>query len=126
MHRLAYGAGRGYSIPREALDELSKSSDPMMAVWADYSLAALPRGEPDPEATAALERAAGSPGPTGELAGRLLGALRLSRDEAAREGRLDEATEWLRHHHPQAAELWRGRAIRDGRVVTEDRGIGET
>lgn len=116
--RLAYGAGRGYDIPREALDELRCHPDPMIGLWASYAQAVQPRGEPGREAIAALERAAGSPGPNGNLAGQLLEALR-SRDEADRERRLDGITEWLRRHHPQAAELWRGRTIRDGRVVAD-------
>ncbi len=112
--RLAYGAGRGYDIPREALDELRRHPDPMIGLWATYALALQPSGE----ASAALERSAASPGANGELAGQLLEALR-SRDEADRERRLDGVTEWLRRHHPQAAELWRGRTIRAGRVVTD-------
>ncbi len=117
--RLAYGAGRGYDIPREALDELGRHSDPMIGLWATYALALRPQGEADREAAAALERsAAASPGANGELAGQLLEALRSS-DEADRERRLDGISEWLRRHHPQAAELWRGRTIRDGRVVSD-------
>jgi hypothetical protein len=115
--RLAYGAGRGYDIPREALDELKGHSDPMIGVWATYSLAVLPHGDPDPGPTADLEQAAGRRGPPAELAARLLGALRVSGDQ--REHRLDETTEWLRHHHPQAAEIWRGWDIRDQRAVRQ-------
>jgi hypothetical protein len=113
--RLAYGAGRGYDIPREALDELKGHTDPMIGLWATYSLAVLPHGDPDPRPTAELENAAQGQGPTAELAARLLGALRAAGDE--RELRLDEATEWLRRHHPEAAEIWRGRGILDQRVV---------
>jgi hypothetical protein len=106
--RLAYGAGRGYTIPREALDELRQQSDPMIGLWATYSLAVLPRSGPDPTITAELEKSAQVANPTGELARRLLGALRATGEE--RERRLDEATGWLRRHHPQASEIWRGRS----------------
>jgi hypothetical protein len=115
--RLAYGAGRGYAIPREALDELRRHSDPMIGLWATYSLAVLPRSGPDPAMTAELERSARVPGATGELAARLLDALRATGEE--RERRLDEATDWLRRHHPQADEIWRGREVRDQRAVQE-------
>ena len=114
--RLAYGAGRGYAIPREALDELKRHSDPMIGLWATYSLAVLPRTGPDPALTAELEQTARAEGPTGELAGRLLDALRTG-EEREREHRLDEATEWLRRHHHEAAEIWRGREVRDRSVV---------
>ena len=82
--RLAYGAGRGYAIPREALDELKRHSDPMIGLWATYSLAVLPRTGPDPALTAELEQAARAQGPTGELAGRLLDAPADRRGAGAR------------------------------------------
>ncbi len=113
--RLAYGAGRGYDVSREALGELRGHSDPMIGLWATYSSAVLPRSGPDPALTADLEKAARAQGPTGELARRLLEALRATGEE--RERRLDEATEWLRRHHPEAAEIWRGREVRDQNVV---------
>jgi hypothetical protein len=112
---LAFGAGRGYDIPREALDELKRHSDPMIGLWATYSLAVLPRGVPDAALAAELDRSAQAPDPTGELAARLLGALRATGGE--RERRLDQATLWLRRHHPQAAEIWRGWDVRDQHLV---------
>ena len=115
--RLAYGAGRGYAIPREALEELKRHPDPMIDLWATYSLAVLPRTGPDPALTAELEQAARAQGPAAELAGRLLDALRITDDEPQREHRLDEATGWLRRHHPQAAEIWRGWEVRDRSVA---------
>jgi hypothetical protein len=117
--RLAYGAGRGYAIPREALDELKGHADPMIGLWATYALAALPRGAPDPAATESLERAARGQGPAAELAGRLLEALRSPGGEPGREGRLDEATLWLRRHHPQAAAIWSGWEVRGQAVMRE-------
>jgi hypothetical protein len=115
--RLAYGAGLGYAIPREALDELRRHSDPMIGLWATYSLAVLPRSGADPAMTAELERSARVTGPTGEMAARLLEALRAT--GADRERHLDEASAWLRRHHPQAAEIWRGRDVRDQHAVQE-------
>lgn len=113
--RLAYGAGRGYAIPREALDELRRQSDPMIRLWATYALAVPPRPDPDPAMAAELEESAKVPGPTGELAARLLDAMRAAGEE--RERLLDETTEWLRHHHPQSADIWRGWEVRDYGVV---------
>ena len=114
---LAFGAGRGYAIPRQALDELRRHPDPMIAEWATYSLAVLSRGGPDSALAAELETSAHAPGPSGELATRLLAALRAT--GADRERQLDEATFWLRRHHPQAAEIWQGWDVRDLHVVRE-------
>lgn len=114
---LAFGAGRGYDIPSEALDELRRQADPMVALWATYSRAVLPRGGSDPALAADLEKQAGTPGPAGELAGMLLAALRSPGGE--RERRLDLAVVWLRRHHTQAAEIWRGWTVRDQHLVRE-------
>ncbi len=117
--RLAYGAGRGYDIPRDPLDELKRHSDPMIGLWATFALAVLPRSGPDPVMTAELEKAAHNADINGELAALLLAALRLP--EGERENRLDEVTTWLRRHHPQAAKIWQGWEVRDHRLVRKDR-----
>jgi len=109
---LACGAGRGYAIPRAALDELAASSDPMIALWATYALAARP--EPDAAAVAKLEALAQTRGDLGQLAASLLGALRAG---DGRETRLEAACLWLRHHHPQAAQIWDGWDEVDRRLV---------
>lgn len=114
---LAFGAGRGYDIPREALDELRHHPDPMIRLQATYSMAVLSRSGPDHSPGADLEEATHAAGPAGELAVKLLGALRAAGGE--RERRLDEVTAWLRHHHPEAAEIWRGWTIRDQHLVRE-------
>ena len=51
---LAYAAARGDDVPHEALGELSRNSDPAVALWADYALAASRQG--DPEAAGAAQR----------------------------------------------------------------------
>jgi hypothetical protein len=104
--RLSYGACLGYDIPREPLEELRRHTDPMIGLWATFALAVLPRPGPDAATAAELEKAAGAPGPEGALAMMLLEALRAPQEE--RERRLDEATVWLRSHHPQAVPIWRG------------------
>jgi hypothetical protein len=115
--RLAYGAARGYDIPREALEELKRHPDPMIGLWATYALAAGSGTASDPARAAELEKSTATPGPIGELAAQLLGALRITPEE--RERRLDEATIWLRRHHPQAAKVWQGRDARDPRPVPD-------
>src|SRR5262249_47594003 len=101
--RLAYGASRGYAIPQVALEGLDNSADPMIRLWAEYSLAAMPGLKTT--AAAKLEEAAGAKDENGRLASMLLAALQAPADE--REHRLDEATLWLRKHHPEAAKIWR-------------------
>jgi hypothetical protein len=101
--RLAYGATRGYAIPEVALDELAKNSDPMIRLWAEYSLAVMPGVKSG--AAAKLVEAARADDENGKLASMLLAAKNAPPEE--RERRLDEATLWLRHHHPQALKMWR-------------------
>jgi len=113
--RLAYGAVRGYAIPGEALDELAHHADPLIGLWASFALAAPPGTETSRRG--GLERAAGLPDQQGELASMLVAALAAPAGE--RERRLDEATVWLRNHHSQAAQIWRGWDIRDGRLIRE-------
>lgn len=111
---LAYGSSRGYAIPREALVELAGQSDPMIGLWASYALAARPV---DPSnRRAVLEKAALTTDANGELAKQLLRALAAEEPERSR--LLDQATLWLRHHHPVAAEMWRGWESDDQGLVT--------
>jgi hypothetical protein len=110
--RLAYGAARGYAIPREALDELARHSDPMIGLWAACALALL--RDPQSPCSAPLEVTARAPSESGELARLLLRAL--SAPAAEREFRLDEAAVWMRHHHAQAGKIWQDWTIRDGRL----------
>jgi hypothetical protein len=110
--QLAYGAARGYVIPREALAELAGHSDPMIGLWADCALTLLP--DPPTEASRALEQAAVAPGPTAELAGLLKNAATAPAPE--RDARLNDASVWLRLHHPQAAKMWQGWHIADGQI----------
>jgi hypothetical protein len=111
--RLAYGAARGYAIPRDALEQLAHHSDPMIRLCAACALAmAADATAPQPNQ---LEVAARAPDEHGEFAGMLLKVLAAPPGE--RERRLDEATIWLRHHHGQSAKIWRGWEIRDGRLI---------
>ncbi len=113
--RLAYGAGRGYAIPRDPLEDLARHADPMISLWATYALTEL--ADPDPRWLAELEKAARDKGVRAELAGSLLASLRAP--ETEREPTLDRATVWMRHQHPQAAKIWRGWDVKNGRLVQE-------
>jgi hypothetical protein len=113
--RLAYGAGRGYAIPPEALDSLSGNADPMIHLWATYAQAVQPGS--DPRKRAELETTADDPGDLRVLARYLLVALHAPE---TREQRMDDATSWMRRHHPQAASIWNGwRYDLDGRLVRD-------
>lgn len=110
---MAYGAGEGYRIPWEPLDELRRSPDRATALWAAYARAVMGLG--DEAAAKQLADAAKAEGPSRELAALLEAAVTLQGDDRTR--KLDEATRWLRTHHPLARELWRGWEVRDGQLV---------
>lgn len=110
---IAYAAGRGSPVAREPLVELTGNSDPTVVLWARFALAASLDG--DAESGAILQRSAETPGPYHELAQLLVRALEARYD--ARKALLDEATLWMRSHHPDAARVWKGWEIRDGNVV---------
>jgi hypothetical protein len=101
---LAIGSPRGYAIPREALLELAGHPDPMIGLWASYALATRPVDHSNRRAV--LEKTALTKDANGELAAQLLSALNA--EEPQRSSLLDRATIWLRHHHPAAAEIWKG------------------
>jgi hypothetical protein len=104
--RLAYGATRGYAIPDVALEELSRHPDPMIRLCTLYALAMMPNDKTG--AAAKLADASHAPDDNGKLAAMLLATKDAPPEE--RERRLDEATLWLRDHHPQAAKIW-GRTL---------------
>jgi hypothetical protein len=111
--RLVYGSARQYAIPRDAVLELARHDDPMIRAWALAAFAASPNAEPT--SSVELDQGAHAPGEAGQLAARLAAALKAP--EAVRDERLDEATEWLRRHHPQAAKIWEGWEISQGKLV---------
>jgi hypothetical protein len=113
--RLVYGSARQYAIPRDAVLELSRHDDLMIRAWALAAFAASPNAAP--EAAAELDQAAQAPGEAGQLAARLSAALKAP--APTREPQLDDATEWMRRHHAQAAEVWRGWELKDGKLVRE-------
>lgn len=111
---MAYAAALGLAVPRPSLRELARSPDRATALWATYALAAGPEGEPG--SAGDLRRRARAEGPDRGLAGFLAAAL----DETRLEERfkaLDDATAWLRTHHPEAAVLWEGWRVEGDRLV---------
>jgi hypothetical protein len=111
---LAYAAAHGVPIPVSALRELrDRGYDPAINLWVDFALAAS--RPPDGEARAALARAAASEAPDRAHAQMLLDALSAEGSEQIR--RLDEATLWLRTHHPDAASVWAGWRVEGERLV---------
>lgn len=111
---MAYGVGEGYRIAWEPLDLLRQNSDPAIALWATYTRAVMAPG--DALALGSLEAEARKPGPNQALAVLLKAAARA--DGETRVGKLDEATLWLRTHHPEAAKFWNGWTEKDGRLIS--------
>ncbi|WP_435007136.1 hypothetical protein P12x_004510 [Tundrisphaera lichenicola] len=110
---MAYGVGEGYQISWEPLDQLRQHKDPAIALWATYTRAAMAPG--NPQALKALQEAAARGDRYSPLAA-LLEAAALT-EGADRVEKLDEATRWLRDHHPEAIEIWKGWAEKDGKLV---------
>ena len=110
---MAYAVGEGYRIPWEPLDLLRENRDPVIALWATYTRAAMEPG--DPPALRALEQAAGRGDRYSPLAALLVSAAKSEGKD--RLAKLDEATAWLRTHHPEAVEIWKGWAVKDGQLV---------
>ncbi len=108
---LAYAAALGVSLPPEPLVELSRHSDPVVRLWIDFARALSGNGE----ARDSLRLVSEMAGPNRELAQDLMAALAADGD--ARRLKLDEATLWVRHHHPDSARIWDGWDVKDNRLV---------
>ncbi|MEO6808599.1 MAG: hypothetical protein ABI353_05750 [Isosphaeraceae bacterium] len=113
LRPLAYAAGEGSVVPDKPIAELRRHSDPVIALWATYTLAVS--GNDD--AKTALIQSTKEPGLNRDLA-RLL-ASALDSKQPDRNARLNEATYWLRQHHPEAARLWQNWREHDGRLSQE-------
>jgi len=113
---LAYAAAQGVVLPAAPLRELrDQGYNPSIGLWANFALAAST--PTDHAAAAALAAAAEGDGPDRALARQLRDALRAVDSDRTR--RLDEATLWLRTHHPEAARVWAGWSVEGGRLVRE-------
>ncbi len=110
---MAYAATRGHAISRERLGELCRLDDPVLRLWALYTLAVQSR--PDPQTVVEIEGVARTSTPEHELAELFLDAFHS--DEPHRLQILDRATSWNRDHHPETRRLWQGWSIREGTLV---------
>ena len=110
---MAYGVGEGYRIAWEPLDLLRENPDPAIALWATYTRAVNPPG--DASAARSLEESAMKAGPFQPLAVLLETASKAEGKD--RIAKLDEATAWIRAHHPESSKLWKGWDQRDGKLV---------
>ncbi len=112
MRPMAYGVGEGYRIDWQPLDELRGHPDPAIRLWATYTRAVMPPG--DPQVGQILQNEANREDPFRPLAALLTEAAKAEGD--ARVAKLNEATAWLRTNHPAVAPLWRGWTVRDGKI----------
>jgi hypothetical protein len=110
---LAYATTKGHDVSREVLGDLCRQDDPVIRLWALYALAVESR--PDPQTVVEIEKAAQAEGPNRELAQLLLSAIHSH--EQKRIEILDQATLWLRTHHPDARRVWWGWTVQDQRLV---------
>jgi hypothetical protein len=113
---IAAAASKGVKFPREPLDELRRHPDPGVNLWANTAVALM---EPNGPMTGTLDQACRQDASTRELACLLARAVQ-DRDRPEKVNKdLDEATTWVREHHPGASDLWdrSGWEIRDGRLV---------
>jgi hypothetical protein len=111
---IAYASAQGEAVAAGPLRELrDRGDDPAIALWADFALAAA--SPSDRDAAAALKKAAEQDGPDRAMARYLVDALAAKGAERTRH--LDEATRWLRTHHPDAKRVWAGWVIEGDRLV---------
>jgi hypothetical protein len=111
---LALASADGASVPVEPLEILRNHPDRMIGLWAAFAEAVSAR--PIADALAMLDHAATTPGPEQELAQLLRDAAR-TKNEDEQHAILDRATVWMRTHHPEAARIWKGREVRDGKLI---------
>ncbi len=99
---VARGVARGYSIPRESLNDLSQNPDPMIAVIGLFCRAAV--YPPDETARKALDDQAERPDAVGQLAARMRKALDARPHE--RDPLIDEVARFIRSAHEPTAKVW--------------------
>jgi len=114
LRPIAYASALGFSVDKPSLIELTSNADPAIALWAEAALAIGP--DRDAENGAVLKRGAESEGPQQALA-KILDRAREAIREPERIEALNEATRWVREHHPEALKLWNGWKVQGGKVV---------
>ena len=109
---MAYAVGEGYRISWEPLDQLRKRSDQAIVLWMTYTRAVM--GPGDTAALQQLRETAGRSGVYQELAKLLFSATAASGSD--RVAKLDQATAWLRIHHPPSVKVWEGWEVVGGKL----------
>lgn len=110
---LALAASQGHTLSRERLGDLCRLGDPIVRLWALYTLAVQPR--PDPETMREIERVSREATPEHELAAILLEAIPDS--QPRRQEVLGRAVEWGRRNHPDTKRVWSGWRIEGDRLI---------
>ncbi len=116
---LAYAAADGISFAREPLEVLKSQDDPTLKLLASFVMAKGLHAEPSD--AKALEQACETPGPNQEFACLLRQAFQAGGRKVDETKALDQATLWLRTHHPAIAPLWKGWKIDGQRLVPSER-----
>ena len=115
LRPVAYASGAGEAIEPEPIRELTRHEDPAIRLWALYALAEASRYNRNEEKQL-REAAQSGAEPESELAGWLVQALE-SVKEPERLGKLEQATGWIREHHPGASAVWKGWDRLEGKLV---------
>jgi hypothetical protein len=114
---MALASDLGRTFPADSLEELRRHADPAIRLWTAYVQAAGPKGQES--ARSYLHEQANAAGPYRGLASLLSEALQA--ELPRRVGLLDQATRWLREHHPGAAQVWTGWELREDRLVQTEK-----
>ncbi|AGA25930.1 hypothetical protein [Singulisphaera acidiphila] len=101
---MAYAAVDGVKFPAVALEELKGNPDRGIALWASFVLTQLDLN--DRAGPQVLVAGCEGSGWERELACLLLEASRLKGRPDEQKRLLDQATAWLRAHHPESKPLW--------------------
>ena len=91
---MAYGAGEGYRIAWEPLDLLRENKDPAIALWATYTRAVMPPGDPT-ASTLAGSTPASTDGPFRPLAVLLEAASKADGEAQVKESSTRQPS-WIR------------------------------
>ena len=110
---MAVSAGEGQEFPVDVLNDLVKDKNPNIGLFVDYVRAVSQT--PDPQAAERIRLAGKSDSPSAGLAQFLEKALDPNSIE--RSERLNQATEWLWSHDPEAMKITQGWRVIDGKLT---------
>jgi hypothetical protein len=112
---MAYAAADGVTLPRDPLEILSRDPDPAIGLWATATLAL--QGPNDELSRRALNSACENAEPDRDLACLLADAAKENVTADRRKALLNQATLWLRSHHRESAQVWRGWTVSGDTLV---------